>query len=62
MSEFGSLSLLFVCYLIARNSNSFIIWQQQKLLAWQLANPLGTVEECIDWMRQADSKRLKTEQ
>ncbi|XP_062172773.1 tRNA nucleotidyltransferase cca2 [Alnus glutinosa] len=34
---------------------------QQKLLAWQLANPLGTVEECIDWMRQAHSKRFKTE-
>lgn len=41
--------------------NSFIKWQQQKLLAWQLAHPDGTMEESMDWMRQAHSKRVKTQ-
>nr|XP_023876987.1 CCA tRNA nucleotidyltransferase, mitochondrial-like [Quercus suber] len=36
------------------------VWQQ-KLLAWQLAHPYGTAEECTDWMRQSHSKRVKTE-
>ncbi|XP_030960076.1 tRNA nucleotidyltransferase cca2-like [Quercus lobata] len=34
---------------------------QQKLLAWQLAHPDGTMEESMDWMRQAHSKRVKTQ-
>ncbi|GMY31397.1 tRNA nucleotidyltransferase cca2-like isoform X2 [Fagus crenata] len=34
---------------------------QQKLLVWQLAHPYGTTEECIDWMRQTHSKRVKTQ-
>ncbi|KAI3464382.1 hypothetical protein Pfo_021045 [Paulownia fortunei] len=29
---------------------------QQKLLEWQLAHPSGSAEECIDWMRQTQSK------
>lgn len=45
---------------MAGNSNSLITWQQQKLLAWQLAHPSGTAEECIDWMKQTHSKRVKT--
>ncbi|GMN25973.1 hypothetical protein TIFTF001_001134 [Ficus carica] len=34
---------------------------QQKLLTWQLAHPTGTSEECLEWMRQTHSKRVKTE-
>ncbi|KAJ4701094.1 CCA tRNA nucleotidyltransferase [Melia azedarach] len=34
---------------------------QQKLLAWQLAHPSGTAEECFDWMKQTHSKRVKRE-
>ncbi|XP_030506274.2 tRNA nucleotidyltransferase cca2 [Cannabis sativa] len=34
---------------------------QQKLLAWQLAHPFGTAEECLDWMKQNHSKRVKKE-
>ncbi|KAK6116644.1 hypothetical protein DH2020_049607 [Rehmannia glutinosa] len=34
---------------------------QQKLLEWQLAHPSGSAEECIDWMRQTQSKRARTE-
>ncbi|KAL6525238.1 hypothetical protein OROMI_030831 [Orobanche minor] len=34
---------------------------QQKLLQWQLAYPSGSAEECIDWMRQTQSKRARTE-
>nr|XP_025883972.1 putative CCA tRNA nucleotidyltransferase 2 [Solanum lycopersicum] len=34
---------------------------QQKLLEWQLAHPSGSAEECIDWMKQAQSKRARTE-
>ncbi|KAL9449484.1 hypothetical protein AB3S75_011417 [Citrus x aurantiifolia] len=32
---------------------------QQKLLAWQLAHPSGTAEECIDWMKETHLKRIK---
>ncbi|MED6118205.1 hypothetical protein PIB30_000834 [Stylosanthes scabra] len=32
-----------------------------KSMAWQLANPSGTTEECIDWLREAHSKRVKLE-
>ncbi|XP_037491238.1 tRNA nucleotidyltransferase cca2-like [Jatropha curcas] len=32
---------------------------QQKLLAWQLAHPTGTAEECLDWMKETHSKRTK---
>ncbi|XP_073013457.1 tRNA nucleotidyltransferase cca2 [Typha latifolia] len=32
---------------------------QQKLLKWQLAHPKGTMEECIDWMKQSQAKRQK---
>ncbi|XP_048131301.1 tRNA nucleotidyltransferase cca2 [Rhodamnia argentea] len=34
---------------------------QQKLLAWQLANPAGTADECLEWMRQTHLKRIKME-
>ncbi|VFR00850.1 unnamed protein product [Cuscuta campestris] len=34
---------------------------QQKLLEWQLSHPCGTAEECIDWMREAKSKRIRME-
>nr|GMD75764.1 putative CCA tRNA nucleotidyltransferase 2 [Ipomoea batatas] len=34
---------------------------QQKLLEWQLAHPSGTAEECTDWMKEANSKRARTE-
>ncbi|CAK7324841.1 unnamed protein product [Dovyalis caffra] len=33
---------------------------QQKLLAWQLAHPTGTAEECLDWMKETHLKRAKT--
>ncbi|XP_037491094.1 tRNA nucleotidyltransferase cca2-like [Jatropha curcas] len=32
---------------------------QQKLLAWQLAHPTGTAEECLDWMNETHLKRTK---
>ncbi|XAR62671.1 CCA tRNA nucleotidyltransferase [Bertholletia excelsa] len=34
---------------------------QQKLLEWQLAHPSATSDECLDWMRQAYSKRARVE-
>ncbi|CAK7338091.1 unnamed protein product [Dovyalis caffra] len=34
---------------------------QQKLLAWQLAHPTGTAEECLDWMKETHLKRAKME-
>ncbi|PIN09292.1 tRNA nucleotidyltransferase/poly(A) polymerase [Handroanthus impetiginosus] len=34
---------------------------QQKLLEWQLAHPSGSAEECIDWMKEAQSKRARIE-
>ncbi|KAL6962004.1 CCA tRNA nucleotidyltransferase [Sarracenia purpurea var. burkii] len=34
---------------------------QQKLLEWQLVHPSGTSEECLDWMRQTNSKRARVE-
>ncbi|KAG6388840.1 hypothetical protein SASPL_150276 [Salvia splendens] len=34
---------------------------QQKLLQWQLAHPSGSTEECVDWMKDAQSKRARTE-
>ncbi|XP_031266869.1 tRNA nucleotidyltransferase cca2 isoform X1 [Pistacia vera] len=34
---------------------------QQKLLAWQLAHPSGTAEDCLDWMKETHSKRVKLE-
>ncbi|XVE66833.1 hypothetical protein DITRI_Ditri08aG0111400 [Diplodiscus trichospermus] len=34
---------------------------QQKVVMWQLAHPSGTSEECLDWMRETHSKRLKME-
>ncbi|XP_031394580.1 tRNA nucleotidyltransferase cca2 isoform X2 [Punica granatum] len=34
---------------------------QQRILAWQLANPSGTAEECLDWMRETHQKRVKLE-
>ncbi|XP_017984363.1 PREDICTED: putative CCA tRNA nucleotidyltransferase 2 [Theobroma cacao] len=32
----------------------------QKVLAWQLAHPCGTAEECLDWMRDRCSNCLVT--
>ncbi|XP_019441997.1 PREDICTED: putative CCA tRNA nucleotidyltransferase 2 isoform X2 [Lupinus angustifolius] len=32
-----------------------------KAMAWQLAHPSGTAEECLDWLREANSKRVKLE-
>ncbi|XP_061366581.1 tRNA nucleotidyltransferase cca2-like isoform X1 [Gastrolobium bilobum] len=32
-----------------------------KAMAWQLAHPSGTTEECIEWLRQTNSKRIKLE-
>ncbi|XP_066358932.1 tRNA nucleotidyltransferase cca2-like isoform X2 [Miscanthus floridulus] len=34
---------------------------QQLVLKWQLAHPNGTVDECIEWMKQSQSKRQKVE-
>ncbi|CAD6268239.1 unnamed protein product [Miscanthus lutarioriparius] len=34
---------------------------QQRVLKWQLAHPNGTVDECIEWMKQSQSKRQKVE-
>ncbi|KAF7820081.1 putative CCA tRNA nucleotidyltransferase 2 isoform X1 [Senna tora] len=33
----------------------------EKAMAWQLAHPSGTAEECIDWLKQSNSKRVKME-
>lgn len=33
-------------------------WQEE-ILKWQLANPSGTAEECLDWLQQANAKRMK---
>ncbi|KAK3230436.1 hypothetical protein Dsin_002317 [Dipteronia sinensis] len=39
-----------------------LVWEwQQKLLAWQLAHPSGTAEECFDWMKETHQKRIKRE-
>lgn len=35
---------------------------QQKILAWQLAHPSGTSEECLDWIREMNSKRVKLDE
>lgn len=32
-----------------------------KTMAWQLANPSETAKECINWLREANSKRVKLE-
>ncbi|XP_028782087.1 putative CCA tRNA nucleotidyltransferase 2 isoform X2 [Neltuma alba] len=32
-----------------------------KAMAWQLAHPSGTAEECIDWLKESNSKRVKME-
>ncbi|PNY03282.1 cca tRNA nucleotidyltransferase mitochondrial-like [Trifolium pratense] len=32
-----------------------------KTMAWQLAYPSGTAEECLEWLREANSKRVKLE-
>ncbi|XBH68649.1 hypothetical protein VPH35_096743 [Triticum aestivum] len=36
---------------------------QQRLVKWQLAHPQGTMEECMEWMKQSEqqSKRQKIE-
>lgn len=36
---------------------------QQRLVKWQLAHPEGTMEECMEWMKQSEqqSKRQKIE-
>ncbi|GMI90740.1 hypothetical protein like AT1G22660 [Hibiscus trionum] len=34
---------------------------QEKTLSWQLAHPSGTAEECLDWMKETYSKRIKME-
>ncbi|KAK8552401.1 hypothetical protein V6N13_120801 [Hibiscus sabdariffa] len=34
---------------------------QQKAVSWQLAHPSGTAEECLDWMKETYSKRIKME-
>ncbi|CAN1324403.1 tRNA nucleotidyltransferase cca2 [Linum perenne] len=34
---------------------------QQKLMAWQLAHPTGTADECLDWMKETHAKRAKTQ-
>lgn len=34
-------------------------WQEE-ILKWQLGKPSGTAEECLDWLQQANAKRLKT--
>lgn len=36
--------------------------QQQRALKWQLAHPRGTMDDCIEWMKQSQqSKRQKVE-
>ncbi|RLN22136.1 putative CCA tRNA nucleotidyltransferase 2 [Panicum miliaceum] len=37
------------------------VMQQQRALKWQLAHPNGTMDECIEWMKQLQSKRQKVE-
>nr|XP_010930817.1 putative CCA tRNA nucleotidyltransferase 2 [Elaeis guineensis] len=32
---------------------------QERLIKWQLAHPEGTTEECLDWMKQSQAKRVK---
>ncbi|XP_027365426.1 putative CCA tRNA nucleotidyltransferase 2 [Abrus precatorius] len=32
-----------------------------KAMAWQLAHPSGTADECIEWLRETNSKRVKLE-
>ncbi|RHN81582.1 putative CCA tRNA nucleotidyltransferase [Medicago truncatula] len=32
-----------------------------KTMAWQLANPSGTSKKCIEWLEEANSKRVKLE-
>ncbi|KAF8768940.1 hypothetical protein HU200_007080 [Digitaria exilis] len=34
---------------------------QQRALKWQLAHPSGTMDECIEWIKQSQSKRQKVE-
>ncbi|XP_062202111.1 tRNA nucleotidyltransferase cca2-like [Phragmites australis] len=34
---------------------------QQRLVKWQLVHPNGTMDECIEWMKQSQSKRQKVE-
>ncbi|QHO53841.1 uncharacterized protein DS421_2g51520 [Arachis hypogaea] len=34
---------------------------KEKSMAWELANPSRTTEECIDWLRETNSKRVKLE-
>ncbi|KAG8093675.1 hypothetical protein GUJ93_ZPchr0012g21257 [Zizania palustris] len=34
---------------------------QQRLFKWQLVHPKGTMDECIEWMKQSQSKRQKLE-
>jgi len=34
---------------------------QQRALKWQLAHPNGTMDDCIEWMKQSQSKRQKLE-
>ncbi|GLU16385.1 hypothetical protein SLE2022_328220 [Rubroshorea leprosula] len=34
---------------------------QQKLLAWQLAHPSGTKEECLNWMRETHLNHTQME-
>lgn len=32
---------------------------QERLIKWQLAHPEGTTEDCLDWMKQSQTKRVK---
>ncbi|XP_029152054.1 tRNA nucleotidyltransferase cca2 isoform X3 [Arachis hypogaea] len=34
---------------------------KEKSMAWQLVDPSRTTEECIDWLREVNSKRVKLE-
>ncbi|XP_051195781.1 tRNA nucleotidyltransferase cca2 [Lolium perenne] len=34
---------------------------KKRVFRWQLAHPNGTVDDCIDWMKQSQSKRQKLE-
>lgn len=34
---------------------------QQRVLKWQLAHPEGTMDECLEWIKQSQSKRQKVE-
>ncbi|KAM5569744.1 hypothetical protein ABKV19_016983 [Rosa sericea] len=33
---------------------------QRKLLAWQLAHPLGTAEECLKWLKETHSSSTRS--